>query len=195
MPAGEHTPRPALKGVDAVTATAALLPLAAAAAHLVVRGVSDAVQEGASFAHMLTAPQPATPPQQGSATQVAANDAPELTNDSRQIRWKTATQNLDAQTEAVRQLLVAKLAASGIELSEPVVLQTDAAGHLLVANHHPQRAEIEQLLESDSTLAGQLRQLFSQSGDSGGATDVSETPDLSQVRLVVSADKAYFSYP
>lgn len=179
--------------MEVVTATAALLPLAAAAAHLVVRGVSDAVQEGTSFAHMLAAPQPATPSQQNSVPKAAANNAPELTNNSRLIRWKTASQNLDTQAESVRRLLVGKLAAHGIELSEPVELQTDAAGHLLVANNHPNRAEIEQLLESDPTLAGQVRQLFSQLSGGDGTSAASETPDLARTRLVVSADKAYFS--
>ena len=123
-----------------MTATAALLPIAAATAQFLVREVSDVVKQGISFVEMLH-----TPDETGTATNTAAvsasaSESLELTGDSQMVRWKTAWQNTDAQTAALHRILVEKLQDSGVDLSEAVVLMTDADGRVLAANGHPDRA-------------------------------------------------------
>lgn len=176
-----------------MTASAALLPIAAATAQLVVRGVSDVLKQGTAFADMLLPSDESTPAAQVAATTTDADGALELTNDSRVVRWKTAWQNVTAQTNAIHQMLVEKFAGEDIDLSEPVTLRTDADGRILVANGHPDRADIEQLLESDSELSGQLHQLFRQLADLECPSGSQQAPNISGIRLVVSKDRAFFA--
>jgi len=174
-----------------VTAHAVLWPIAAATAQLVVRGVGDAMEQGASFARVLLS---------HNEQADAAQDAPavetataELTNDSRMVQWKTAAANLKTQTAALHQLLLERFAAQGIDLSEPIILRTDSAGHLLVDQVHPDRAAIEQLFESDAGLASQVRQLFQQAASLQTPETGSRTFDASSIRLSLNAVQATFS--
>ena len=51
------------------------------------------------------------------------------------------------------------LAAQGIDLSQPITLKGDPFGGIDLANDHPQRAQIEQLLADHPELAEQFNEL------------------------------------
>jgi hypothetical protein len=176
-----------------MTATAALLPIAATTAQFLVREVSDVVKQGISFVEMLHTPDETAAATDTAAVSASASESLELTGDSQMVRWKTAWQNTNAQTAALHRILVEKLQDSGVDLSEAVVLMTDADGRVLAANGHPDRAAIEQVLASDSELTAQLRQLFQQVANLQSPSGTAVTPNAADIRLVVSKDQALFA--
>ncbi len=177
-----------------MTASATLLPLAAATAQLVTRSVADVVKQGVAFADLLRIDNPDQTADRDAGA-AHAPGAPELTCDSRALHWKTACQAVTARTDALHQLLVDKLAGQGIDLAEPIVLRADTDGHILVANGHLDRADIELLIESDAQLAEQLRQLFQQLAALEGPSPGAAPPDIAAMRLVVSRTGAFFTVP
>ena len=131
-----------------MTVSSVLLPLAAATARYVVDQVGDALKAGMSFASALRSTgtdSPLTSRRQ----RANAVGSPPLTNESQLVRWRAAWQNIQLQTQSLGQVLVEQFAANGIDLSEPIVLTTDADGRVLAAEGHWDRSKIEQLLEAN----------------------------------------------
>ncbi|HEY2411858.1 MAG TPA: hypothetical protein VGI40_06435 [Pirellulaceae bacterium] len=136
-----------------------------AAALTVGKSAVGAVNNGLSFASQLVTPSSATSatpnkPSQTSAEQVA----------------------LKQRSDQLSQQIQQQLAASGIQLSEPVELVSDGQGGITLAADHPQAAAIQTALSSDILLERDFSML---SGDyeefvqSSGATNMSPTLVLS----------------
>jgi hypothetical protein len=176
-----------------MTATAALLPLAAATAQYLVREVGGVVKQGVSFVEMLQAPDATATTAATTEVGSRAGESLELTSDSQLVRWKTAWQNMDAQTAALHQILVDKLQASGVDLSDAIELRTDADGRILVAPGHPDRGAIEQVLDADPELTSQLRTLFHQVANLKNSSGADAAPNAADIRLVVNKDHAFFA--
>ena len=176
-----------------MTASAALLPIAATTAQYLVREVGDVVKQGISFVDMLRTPDETATATNAAEVRADNSGSLELSSDSQLVRWKTAWQNTDAQTAALHKILVEKLLESGVDLSEAVVLMTDADGRVLAATGHPDRAAIEQVLDSDPELTRQLRQLFQQVANLKSPSATNATPNAVDIRLVVSEDHAFFA--
>ena len=176
-----------------MTASAALLPIAATTAQYLVREVGDVVKQGISFVDMLRTPDESATATNAAEVRADSSGSLELSSDSQLVRWKTAWQNTDAQTAALHKILVEKLLESGVDLSEAVVLMTDADGRVLAATGHPDRAAIEQVLDSDPELTRQLRQLFQQVANLKSPSATNATPSAADIRLVVGEDQAFFA--
>lgn len=176
-----------------MTASTTLLPLAAAATKYLVREVGSMVQQGVAFVDLLRTPDT---PAADTAAAHAADDpagALELTSDSQSLRWKTAWQNAHTQTAALHRILIEKFQASGVDLSESVVLMASRDGRILATADHLDRAAIELALEQDPDLTRQLRSLFEQVAGLQQAPGADTAPDTAEIRLVVSKERAVFA--
>jgi hypothetical protein len=177
-----------------MTVSFAVLPLAAAAARSVVHQVGDTLRAGLSFADVLSAHDNTTPPpNQSPATKEQAEGSPPLTNESQSVRWRAAWQQIQLQTQSLQQVLVEQFAAHGVDLSEPIVLTTDANGRVLAADGHLDRGKIEQLLEANPALTAQLRELFQQVASLQASSGAGGTPQIDDVRLVLDQRQAFFA--
>ncbi|MHB8866402.1 MAG: hypothetical protein ACYC6N_28790, partial [Pirellulaceae bacterium] len=144
-----------------MTVSFSLLPLAAAATRYVVDQVSDTLKTGLSFASALNPADANSPadPSPGNE-QNAVEGSPPLTNESQGVRWRAAWQNLQFQTQELRNVLVEQFAAQGIDLSEPIVLTAQADGSILAVQGHLDRSRIELLFESNPALTARVQELF-----------------------------------
>ncbi len=139
-----------------------LIPVAAAALETVVEGVGSALQKGSSFASMLGGLTERDSIGQSSDTLTPADRAPNVSERSGQVQLDLLRQQLESLRQSVEKQLAERFSAAGIDLSEPAVVEQDADGRLLETSGHWDRAKIEQLLESDSSLRAAITQLFEQ---------------------------------
>jgi len=78
---------------------------------------------------------------------------------------KTAASDADCKAaceqavERFRESAYQRLTAAGVDLSQPIELQSDGLGGIQVAGEHPDRALIEQTLSGDLNLQQQFRSL------------------------------------
>jgi hypothetical protein len=138
--------------------TNVLIPVAAAAVGTAVQGVSSAVHRGISFAKALEHAAAAPDPAPEVATQGAAGSADTSLDGSR----RALQYQFDKLRKVVSDQLTQSLTARGVDLSEPPVLAFDAQGRLLEVGNHWDRALVEQALEEDPRLQGQISQLMDQ---------------------------------
>jgi hypothetical protein len=177
-----------------MTVSYAVLPLAAAAARSVVHQVGDTLRAGLSFADVLGSHDNTNPaPGQSPGTREQAAGSPPLTHESQSVRWRAAWQQIQLQTQSLQQVLVEQFADQGVDLSEPIVLTTDADGRVLAADGHLDRGKIEQLLEANPALTTRLRELFQQVANLQASSGAGGTPQLSDVRLVLDQGQAFFA--
>ena len=62
----------------------------------------------------------------------------------------TYRSDLDEDVADLSRRILQRLSAAGIDLTIPIELRTDGTGGVAVDDPHPQRAEIEQLIATDS---------------------------------------------
>ena len=109
----------------------ALIPLASAAAAGLARGAADVVNGGLSFAAELIR---------------GNNDTPQAHGPSElEIAQQQLTEMIEQFAAQIRTLL----SEGGIDLSEPIALESDGLGGVTIASNHPQRGAIENLLDGD----------------------------------------------
>ena len=103
-----------------MTLSTALLPLAGSAARQVLEQVAGTVKNGLAFAASLTAPT-ATPSASVSPPSDTDNDAALTASaDGRLVQWRAAWQNLEREANALAQVLRERLAASDVDLADPI---------------------------------------------------------------------------
>ena len=120
-----------------------------AAALTVGRGVLGAAAGGLSFAAELA-----------SAASGAAH--PAVANTEQQATAKAA---IKVRKEELQQQILRRLAAHGIQLTEPVELVSDGLGGIALASPHPQQAAIQEALGSDVLLERDFTQLANDCND------------------------------
>lgn len=170
-----------------------ILPIAATAFDTVVQGVTHVVRNGPAFSDLFHR-SPASPdgvegPGEASKPE-ASSDQTEL---GKYIQRTALRQQFETLREAVHQRLVERFTDHGIELGEPAVLELHAGGRVLESGGHWDRSKIEQVLQADAQLRGDVAQLVrlgsalrnTGAPDAQGGT--SPTP-----RLVVSKSEAFF---
>ncbi len=142
-------------------AEATLIPAAFAAVSSLAQRIASGLAEGLSFQHLLAAEAndsvesaPTVPPAelQGSFQTPAGDRA-------RQMALQQTIRHL---SKTLHTMLERRFSEQGIDLQQPAVLEIDEDGRLLESSGHPDRADIELLLESDPELAGGLRQFIQQ---------------------------------
>jgi hypothetical protein len=176
-----------------MTVSSVLLPLAAVTARYVVDQVGDAVKSGMSFANALRSTGEDFAADESPTKNPNAEGSPPLTNESQLVRWRAAWQNIQLQTQSLQQVLAEQFAANGIDLSEPIVLTTDADGRVLAAQGHWDRSKIEQLLEANPELTAQLRELFQQVARLQESSGTDDAQQLEDIRLVLDKQQAFFA--
>ncbi len=137
-----------------------LIPVAAAALDTVVQGVGSALQKGSSFAHILEAAVQRDSTEQGSGSTVGDVLPVNASERGEQVKLGLLRRRFESLRQSVHQQISERFAADGIDLSEPSVLELDADGRLLETSGHWDRAQIEQLLESDASLREAVTQLL-----------------------------------
>ena len=125
----------------------ALIPLASAAAAGLARGAADVVNGGLSFAAELIRGDDTAPPARGPSELEAAQ--------------QRQTEMIEQFAARIRTLL----SEGGIDLPEPLALESDGLGGVSVASDHPQRNAIENLLDGDVLIQrdfDRLRKAYSE---------------------------------
>jgi hypothetical protein len=79
--------------------------------------------------------------------------------DSAEVDAAGLPTQFDALVRQFTEQASARLAEAGIKLDSDLVLESDSLGEMRVASGHPQAAEIERILASDSNLAEAFSQL------------------------------------
>lgn len=127
----------------------ALLPVIGVAGIGLARAAADAVKEGLSFAAELARGPDAN-------AQIANADL--------------ERQRMQQQIEALAARIKQQLADAGIDVSQPLTLTSDGLGGI-AAHDHPQKAAIEELLESDFLLLRDFERLKDEYEASEGHSD------------------------
>jgi hypothetical protein len=107
-----------------------------AAALTLGRGAANAVGNGLSFAAELL--------RSASSTSSAAKPAADASSAQQKA--------LELQIDAMQRRIQQQLAATGVQLMQPLELVSNGQGGIAVAGPHPQQAAIEELLGSDILL-------------------------------------------
>ncbi|MEQ8788659.1 MAG: hypothetical protein RIC55_20280 [Pirellulaceae bacterium] len=109
---------------------------------------ADRLADGFSFAEAFLRPEDASPQQDATPKVDPTAEA--------------AASDFQAGLDEFRKQLQDRLAAGGVDLSQPITLQTDSFGGIEVAGDHPDRALIEQILADDAALTAAFQQLSSE---------------------------------
>ncbi|MGL6194184.1 MAG: hypothetical protein ACRC2T_05115 [Thermoguttaceae bacterium] len=92
-------------------------------------------------------------------------------------RGEMLSQMLQVKLQSFQSDFMQKMNAAGVDTSKPIDLQKNDAGNLLVANDHPDKAQIDQILAENPEFAGKFQEL-------------SKTAAMSQALLAAAADKS-----